>query len=250
MKKYIILAAFVFASFVAVSQAEDVMKVKMKDCTIHTFKVEEVDEMIFQTEENTENPEMSLSCPDGNHPHVIDLGLPSGTKWACCNIGANSPEGYGGYYAWGETESKNDYKWSNYTHYDGTKDTWHHIGDDIAGTPYDVAHVKWGGSWRMPSFDQISELINHCSTKWIKQNGVNGILVTGRNGATIFLPYAGCRLDTNLWEMGRCGYYSSSSPYPFDDSNTCYLLFNSDKCRGDICSYPRYGGISVRAVCP
>lgn len=82
------------------------------------------------------------SCHDVNHPHAIDLGLPYGAKWACCNVGANTPEGYGGYYALGETEEKEIYNWSNYIHCDGNYNTCHNIGNDIAGTQYDVAHEK------------------------------------------------------------------------------------------------------------
>jgi len=105
----------------------------------------------------------NLSCPDDNHPHMIDLGLSSGTKWACCNVGANKPEGNGDYYAWGETQTKSKYNWSTYTHCDGSEENCHNIGSDIAGTRYDVAHVKWGGSWVMPSRDQIKELKDNCT---------------------------------------------------------------------------------------
>lgn len=89
------------------------------------------------------------SCPDDNHPHMIDLGLPSGTKWACCNVGATKPEEYGGYYTWGETEEKSVYDWSTCKYWtdsngDGYADDYEftNLGSDIAGTGYDVAHVK------------------------------------------------------------------------------------------------------------
>ena len=111
-------------------------------------------------------------CPDNNHPHAIDLGLPSGTKWACCNVGATKPEEYGGYYAWGEIEEKEIYYWNTYIHCDGTEATCHNIGSDIAGTQYDVAHEKWGGTWQMPSFDQNEELINNCTSEYTTLNGV------------------------------------------------------------------------------
>ena len=104
--------------------------------------------------------DIHLSCPDGNHPHAINLGLPSGTLWACCNVGASMPEEYGGSYAWGETEEKSAYDWSTYIHYDISNYTCNDIGSDISGTDYDVAHVKWGGSWHMPSLEQIKELLN------------------------------------------------------------------------------------------
>ena len=235
-------------SIIPVPETHDVMKVKMKDGSIHIFKVEEVDEMIFQTEEDTENPQVDLSCPDGNHPHLIDLGLPSGTKWACCNIGANSPEGYGGYYAWGETEEKEVYDWSTYK-YGRDWDDCDYIGYDIAGTEYDVAHVKWGGSWRMPSIDQINELLNNCSRIWTTQNGVRGTLVTGPNGAVIFLPATGVRNKAGLYSAGSDGYYWSSSLYPDFGGHTWYLYFDSNGWRR-YSYYGRYVGQSVRAVCP
>ena len=96
------------------------------------------------------DPEPSYtSCPDDNHPHAIDLGLPSGTKWACCNVGASTPEGYGNYYAWGETEPKSEYNLSTYIHCDGSQSTYHDIGSDIAGTGYDTATANWGAPWRI-----------------------------------------------------------------------------------------------------
>ena len=107
----------------------------------------------------------NLLCPDKKHPHVIDLG--EAGKWACCNVGASIPEEFGGYYAWGETEEKEYYDWSTYKHCDGSNKTCHNIGDDIAGTKYDVAHVKWGGSWKMPSLERIELLLNKCESKWL-----------------------------------------------------------------------------------
>ena len=111
------------------------------------------------------------TCPDSNHPHAIDLGLPSGTKWACCNVGATSPEEYGGYYAWGETSEKSKYYWTSYLYYDRENYGFKNIGSDIACTQYDIAHVHMGGSWRMPSYNQQKELIDKCTivffrTQW------------------------------------------------------------------------------------
>ena len=112
------------------------------------------------------------SCPDNNHPHAIDLGLPSGTKWACCNVGTTTPESYGSYYAWGEKEEKEKYDWTTYIHCDGSMKTCQSLGSDIAGTEYDVAHVKWGGFGVMPSKDQFQELIDKCSYTGTIENGV------------------------------------------------------------------------------
>ena len=150
------------------------------------------------------------SCPDDNHPHAIDLGLPSGTKWACCNVGASIPEGSGGYYAWGETKEKEMYDWTTYIHCDGSMETCHDLGSDIAGTPYDVAHTKWGGSWVMPSLSQFMELLNNCSYISTSMNGVSGGCFTGSNGGTIFLPFAGYRKDATLYNGDHCQYWSSA----------------------------------------
>ena len=187
--------------------------------------------------------------PDKHIAEAIDLGLPSGTKWASWNIGAAAPEEYGNNYAWGETEEKDVYSWSTYTHCDGSRKTCHHIGDDIAGTEFDVAHVKWGGSWRMPSLDQYKELIEKCTRKWTTQNGVKGTLVTGPNGNAIFLPAAGHCWDGYLSDVGEYGSYWSSSLNFYYEDYAYYLRFDSDdwywsgSSRGEV-------GYSVRAVCP
>lgn len=146
-------------------------------------------------------------CPDNHHPHAIDLGLPSGTKWACCNVGANSPGEYGGYYAWGETEEKDHYDLYNYAYYIPTYNKFIDLGKNIAGTEVDVAHVKWGGSWRMPSMLKIQELINNCDIKWGNTNGLNGMLIIGPNGNTIFLPRSHYQSEDEM-EIGE--YWSSS----------------------------------------
>lgn len=126
-------------------------------------------------------------CPDNNHPHAINLSLPSGTKWACCNVGANSPEQVGGLYAWGETETKETYTWDTYLYGSGEDDIMS-LGRDIAGTSYDVAHVKWGGSWQMPTVTRMSELIKNTTHSFTTFNGVRGCILTGGNGTSIFLP--------------------------------------------------------------
>lgn len=143
-----------------------------------------------------------ISCPDANHPHMIDLGLPSGTKWACCNVGATMPEGYGNYYAWGETQPKSTYNWNTYQYGNSGADVVN-IGSNIAGTSYDAATANWGSPWRMPTVSQISELINNCSNTWTTQNGVNGRRFTGTNGGTIFLPAAGYHSDDNSYDLEK-----------------------------------------------
>jgi len=147
------------------------------------------------------------SCPDGNHPHMIDLGLPSGTLWACCNVGASKPEDYGDYYAWGETKTKTDFNWDTYA-YGSSASNCKYIGSDISGTRYDVAYTKWGNSWKMPSRSQFYELVSKCTQTWTNRNGINGILVKGPNGKTMFMPAAGRRPTSN--SVGEWGFYWSS----------------------------------------
>lgn len=148
------------------------------------------------------------SCPDSHHPHLIDLGLPSGTKWACCNVGASKPEDYGGYFAWGETTEKNYYYWDTYIHCDGSSTTEHDIGEDIAGTQYDAATTNWGSPWVMPNKEQIKELESRCTSEWTTENGINGCRFTGTNGASVFLPAAG--LYSKDYLDGNLGSYWSS----------------------------------------
>ena len=137
-------------------------------------------------------------CPDAHHPHAIDLGLPSGRKWACCNVGADVPEGFGGYFAWGETVEKDCYIWDNYSYakYLAIEKDYvcESLGDDIGGTKYDVAHVKWGGTWRMPSRDDYLELSNNCESQQTDYHGISGWLFSGPNGNSIFMPAAGWKI--------------------------------------------------------
>lgn len=194
------------------------------------------------------------SCPDGNHPHLIDLGLPSGTKWACCNVGANKPEGYGGYYAWGETKEKNVYDWSTYfdtKDYGKTFVKYGPVGSwSVIQPEDDAAAVNWGYNWEIPDYDQQEELIKNCSKKWTLLNGVNGLLLTGNNGNQIFLPAAGYRDKDGLNEVGESGYYWSSR-LGFEEDNTqkaSVIEFDSNYWAFDDEGNYRYIGQSVRAV--
>lgn len=198
--------------------------------------------------EGNRNKDLNESaCPDDNHPHAIDLGLPSGTKWACCNVDANSPEDYGGLYAWGETSTKSEYSKKNYKYSDATGTQFCPIGTNICGTQYDVAHEKWGGSWQMPTLEQIKELLDQCNKgKWATQNGVKGRKFIGPNGSSIFLPFAGYRWEDGLDDIGLFGYYWSSTQNSLysDDAFSLYLDF------GSACNnfYYRSHGQSVRPV--
>ena len=199
------------------------------------------------------------SCPDSNHPHAIDLGLPSGTKWACCNVGASAPEGYGNYYAWGETQPKSVYNWATYAYYhdnDGDENLLNeseveYIGNDIAGTSYDAATANWGAPWRMPSVSQISELLYYTTSEWVIVNGVYGKKFTNSNGVSVFLPAAGYRYDDNLEDAGAKGNYNSSMIY---DGGVSYytsgLYFNDrlERITGLMLGIVRAKGIPVRPV--
>lgn len=199
-------------------------------------------------------------CPDNNHPHAIDLGLPSGTKWCCMNVGASSPEQYGGYYAWGETSEKsvyNDVTYSYASGVDSNSDGWYDgtysidwfcqdIGIDIADTFYDVAHVRMGGSWRMPKPAQLQELKNNCTYIWAQQNGMNGILVTGKNGNQLFLPAAGRNGRPGVHDVGDNGFYWLSTKEFVENANILYF----SRYQFGRSSNSRSFGCSVRAVCP
>ncbi|MBQ8424094.1 MAG: hypothetical protein IJY36_07570 [Coprobacter sp.] len=183
---------------------------------------------------------------------AIDLGL--SVKWAGWNIGAASPEEYGGYYAWGETEEKSDYTLANYKYWtdsngngDWDYDEFTHIGNNISGTQYDVAHVKWGGGWRMPTLEEIKELVNSCTWEWGTYKGVSGQYVTGPNGNSIFLPAAGYRGYGELYDEGTDGYYWSAALGGSYGSYACTLYFDDGYYRWDGWSR-RYFGLSVRAV--
>ena len=173
-----------------------------------------------------------------NGHEYVDLGL--SVKWATCNVGANKPEDYGDYYAWGETKTKSEY-------WDDNSVTYGKSFSDIKGdSRYDAARANWGGSWRLPTKKEYEELVNRCTWKWMTQNGVKGYKVTGPNGNSIFLPAAGYRFGSSLNDAGEYGYYWSSTPYESDSYDAYYLSFDS----GDhyVNWYSRSHGLSVRPV--
>ena len=195
------------------------------------------------------------SDPFNGHAYV-DLGLPSGTLWADRNVGADTPEAYGDYFAWGETESKNYYNWSNYKWCKGSEATLTKYctnssygtidGKTILDLEDDAAHVHMGGNWRMPTMAEQEELLNNCTWTWITQNGVNGYKVTGPNGNSIFLPAAGYHFDGFFSRAGSNGYYWSSSLREGNSSIACYLSFKSGNCEQG--NNYRYFGRSVRGI--
>lgn len=155
-----------------------------------------------------------------SHVHAVDLGL--SVKWACCNVDATAPEEFGGYYAWGEIEEKSYYDESTYLYWQNDSVD---LGDDICGSRYDVAYIKWGEDWRMPTREEIKELHEKCSWHWSAVNGVMGYEVTGPNGNAIFLPAAGYRYRDGIYGNGSYGTYRSSSVYEDYGYYAYYLLF-------------------------
>ena len=186
----------------------------------------------------------------------VDLGLPSGTLWATCNIGADSPEEYGDYFSWGETEPKayyywDSYKWCNGTYTELTKyNTQSDHGPIDNKTELDLeddaAYVNWGTSWRIPSKEQVQELFDNCSNVWTTQNGVNGRLFTGPNGKTMFIPAAGFRYSTDHYEKGTSAQYWSRRINSTTPHWTYCLYFHSDSYY--VASKGRSLGLPVRPV--
>ena len=180
----------------------------------------------------------------------VDLGL--SVLWAAYNVGASSPEEYGGYYAWGETEEKETYTEENYKFYNASTENCDFIGHDISGTSYDVAHVKWGGGARMPTFDEFWELINNCSLTGGRYNGVIGKYFTGPNGNSIFFQYAGLKEGSFYDYKGELGiYWTSSYDGGLDEPMSCAFFegINDAGWNGFNCSEGDYHrGYSIRPV--
>ena len=175
--------------------------------------------------------------PDTIHKtQLIDLGLPSGTLWADRNIGADAPEEYGDYFRFGETTPFT--KKSPEYIYDAN--------DDIAGTDRDAATVILGKGYKMPTLDQIKELLKECKWEWTSMNGVKGMKVTGPNGNHIFFPASGCRNGSNgsLYDVGSYGYYWFASAFYSNLGRN--LSFNSSNW--DWYYSTRAYGFPVRAV--
>lgn len=172
-----------------------------------------------------------------NGHNWVDLGLPSKLKWATCNIGASSPCDYGSYYAWKDTETKTNYSSNLYNH------DYSYTIQNIAGNDtFDVARVKWGGSWRLPSKHEFEDMLNMCICRDTMLSGTKGLIVTGPNGNQIFLPAAGYREGSVPMHKGERGYYwsslSSNWPYCLEfDSGSQYVNYGTS-----------FHGYSVRPI--
>ena len=195
--------------------------------------------------------------PTPQDPDYVDLDLPSGTLWATRNVGASAPEDGGDYFAWGEIEPKEVYDWSTYKWCMGsiktqtkycTDSTFGYNGSVDGKTELDpeddAAYVHWGPLWRMPSAEQMDELCEQCNWQDTTRNGVNGQLVTGPNGNTIFLPKTGIRYLRTLQDT-HVGFYWSRTLHP-DETLDANSLRLSSTCHS--AWYSRYYGFAVRPV--
>ena len=200
----------------------------------------ESDQVKFKiiTDEHSGNSSQNTTNSGHSDKHsYVDLGLPSGTLWATCNVGANTPEEYGDYFAWGETKSKSSYTKSKCSYIDNPT---------ILPKKADAATINWGESWRMPTKEEFEELMDKCTWEWTTKNKKNGYLITGYNGNSIFLPASGFCFEDK--------WFSSYIPIAFYWSSTSYgegvgawsFYFKSDiyKMYNDY----RYCGLTIRPV--
>ena len=195
------------------------------------------------------NPLVSGST---NGHEYVDLGLPSGTLWATCNVGATTPEGYGDYFAWGETRPKSVYSWDTYQYGDGSIFTKYTGSDGLATLlpEDDAVTTNWGAGWRTPNEEEWKELLDNTTYTWTQHNGVNGCIFTASNGNSLFLPTAGngWEWDSEINGVGIYGEYWSQTLCPaFKQKNGAYnLRFDSDVC--GLYGSDRFIGFTVRPV--
>lgn len=180
------------------------------------------------------SPENGIQEENGHE--YVDLGL--SVKWATCNVGANNPEEYGDYFAWGETCTKLLYTKDNCRTYGKTM-------SDISGNVnYDAARTNWGGKWRMPTKTEFDELESECTWMLVTRNGINGCEIIGPNGNSIFLPEAGYHLGNMNRRQEEGGFYWSSTPYDMDKDKAYYLDFSTI----NMSKYGRFLGRTIRPV--
>lgn len=231
MKKTIISIA---AAFAAVTMSAQTVNVHFKNGETIQFPSGNVDFVDFSAK--APDPTVTAGA-------VVDLGL--SVYWCSCNVGAESPEEYGDYFAWGETKPKNVFTESNYSYYDNSTKTYTEIGEDISGTEYDAATINLGTDWRMPTAAERYELLTECSWEWTQINGVNGYLVTGKNGNTIFLPSSGIWASSLMHKKEREGVTLWSSTQNKAYISWAYTLSKDDSWPN---SEPMYYGACIRPV--
>ena len=188
--------------------------------------------------------------PDPYNGHeYVDLGLPSGLKWATCNVGASNPQDYGLYFAWGETTGyTGEQVTSGVRKFDKASYKASAISTDLT-LEQDAAHINLGGNWRMPTKAEYQELLDNCNVVWTSDyngTGIKGRTFTSKvNGKSVFFPAAGNCNNSSVGGVGSSGYCWSAS---WDSSSYAWLLrFYSGS--QNLSNYDRYYGFSVRGVC-
>lgn len=241
MKRFVYSAICIMSIF-DISYADTIMRVVKNDGEIVKYKVSDVNFVDFEDDVTQILPQ--------NHDFV-DLGLPSGTLWATCNVGASSQEEYGDYFAWGETSPKSEYFYNTHKWYCEEGETQMQKYNEIDGLTVllpedDAATVNWGEEWRMPTESEIRELEEKCTYTWIEINGVGGGQFTGPNGNSIFVPASGDYYGSKLTSESIFGYFWSSSLMSKGDRSAYYMgIFSTGQgANGDA----RGAGKPVRAV--
>lgn len=257
MKSIKTLTAILLSVLSLTANAQSFVVVHKTDGTRAEYQTKDINKIEF----------LEKLDPYNGHEYV-DLGL--SVKWATMNIGATKREEYGDYYAWGETTTKSIYNWNSYkwglngTWLDLTKYTvddgstskiWYEngvfVGDNktVLEPVDDVASVKWGGSWRIPTKEELEELYTKCTCQAMSLNGKQGIKITGPNGNYIFLPKTGWKQESKLYWQNLSGSYWSSELSDSYSLHAYSLSIDSandfSMSRGDRCY-----GFSIRAVCP
>lgn len=254
MRKFILTLTTLCIALLMQAQEVNTMYIYHSNGNIEEIPIAEIDSITFTKPiTNTPDDEPTISFGTGE---AIDLGL--SVKWASCNVGATSPEECGGYYAWGETEEKIDYTWDTYKY---CNDSNYQITKYCTNSSYgtvdnkttldlkdDVAHVKWGGNWRMPTREELEELFS-CDINWVVYNGVYGYKITGPNGNSIFLPLTGYRSGTEILKQDTHGIYRSKTVA--NRSNCAYRLrFDNRSYDFNLWDFAeRCLGLTVRPVC-
>ena len=233
MKKIIICC---FALFTATTITAQTVNVHFKNGQKIRFNSENVDYVDFS--EKAPDPTLTAG-------QVVDLGL--SVSWSSCNLGAEKPEEYGDYYAWGETSPKSNFTPENYSYYDANSSQYINIGENISGTEYDAATVNLGSDWRMPTKEEMNELMDKCTWEWTQISNINGYKVTGINGNSIFIPAAGRRsYQTELGPNKELGYLTATQ---VNDAN-CYIFYQYQEIPGSytIVGTNKWAVASIRLV--
>lgn len=234
MKKAIIS---IVAAFAAITMSAQTVNVHFKNGQTIQFPSGNVDYVDF----SAKAPEPTVSAGA-----VVDLGL--SVYWCSCNVGAESPEEYGDYFAWGETKTKSTYSKDTYSYYDSNTTQYVDIGRNICGTEYDAATVNLGSDWKMPTKEQVEELTKNCTWEWTQLNNINGYKVTGPNGNSIFLPSSGFKshgvIQYQKEKKGICVWIG-------DKSSTSYAYYLADPLSDlEINRTPNYYGYTGHPIRP